>query len=246
MSDGTRPRQAPGTTVVAPRHMPAIVRVSCGSRPWKKCPQPGNTMTGSSCGRAHANTVRERHDVVLLAMDHDRVLRRPRASPMRVTAGPTSTRRSAAMVAATRVCTNEPNEKPASATGSSPKRVPRVRERGQRIVGLTRAVVERALGLADAAEIETHGCVAQSEKRLRERLRDLVVERAALQRMRMGDERNAARRLRRRVDDDLQRAGGAVDDEALGGLRRQITSLSTISPPSTWRSMISSMSARST
>src|SRR5205814_7234260 len=39
-------------------HMPLIVRCSCGNRPWKKCPQPGKTMTGRCCGRAHSNTSR--------------------------------------------------------------------------------------------------------------------------------------------------------------------------------------------
>ena len=120
----------------------------------------------------------------------------PRSSPMRLTAGPTSTRRSAATVAATRVCTNEPNEKPASATGSSPKRVLRVRERRERVGGLADAVVERALGRPTPRKLKRTRDIAQREERLRERLRHLVVERAALQRMRMRDERDAAWRRR--------------------------------------------------
>ena len=60
--------------------------------------------------------VGERHDVVLLAVDHDRVgghvLRRrsgaPRARPARAAAP--------SRACATRVCTNEPNENPASTT----------------------------------------------------------------------------------------------------------------------------------
>ena len=62
-----------------PCHMPAIVRCSCGRRPWKKWPQPGNTTTGSSCGRAQCEDCGERHDVVVLAVDHDRVVRNDRA-----------------------------------------------------------------------------------------------------------------------------------------------------------------------
>ena len=143
--------------------------------------------------------VGERHDVVLLAVDDDRVGGHRRRRAKRRTAGPTSTRRSAATVCATRVCTNEPNEKPASTTGSvaEARSALRVRERRERVGGLADAVVERASRLADAAEIEAHAGVAQREERLGERLRDLVVERAALQRMRMRDERDAARRVRR-------------------------------------------------
>ena len=67
----------------------------------------------------------------------------------------------------------------------------RVRERRERVVGLADAVVERARRTADAAEIEAHRGVAQRDERLGERLHDLVVERAALLRMRMRDERDA-------------------------------------------------------
>ncbi len=122
----------------------------------------------------------------------------------------------------------------------------RMRERRERVRGLAYAVVERALGFADTAKVEAHAGIAKREEGLGERLHDLVLERAALLRVRMGDERNPARSGVRGVDHQLQRAGRAFDDQALGSLRRQIRSLSTISPPTTWRSMISSMSARST
>ena len=68
---------------------------------------------------------------------------------------------------------------------------PRVGEGRQRVVGLAAPFVERAVGRAHAAEIEPHRGVAQREERLRQRLRDLVVERPALQRMRMRDQRDA-------------------------------------------------------
>src|SRR4029078_11400076 len=52
------PRHAGASLPVARshRHMPAMTRVSCGSRPWTKWPQPGKTTMGSCCGRAQANT----------------------------------------------------------------------------------------------------------------------------------------------------------------------------------------------
>jgi hypothetical protein len=69
-----------------------------------------------------------------------------------------------------------------------------VRKRGERIVGLADAVVERAFRAPDTAKIESRRDVAHREEGLGERLRDLVVERAALLRMRMRDQRDAARR----------------------------------------------------
>ena len=127
-----------------------------------------------------------------------------------------------------------------------------VGERPERVLGLADALVERAVRRADTAEVEPHRHVVEREERLGERLRDLVVERAALQRVRMRDERDAAPGCRRRVADDLERPRGAVDHGPLGDARetgealRQMTSLSTISPFTTCRSTISSMSARST
>ena len=47
---------APGIRCAGPCHIPPITDCSCGRRPWKKWPQPGNTVTGSACGRAHAST----------------------------------------------------------------------------------------------------------------------------------------------------------------------------------------------
>jgi hypothetical protein len=93
----------------------------------------------------------------------------------------------------------------------------RVGKRRARVVGLARAVVKAAFGAADTAEVEADADVAQRKERLRERLRDLVVERSALLRMRVRDQRDAARRSGPgRVDDDFERTCGAVDDEPLG------------------------------
>ena len=74
-------------------HIPVIVRCRCGSRPWKKWPQPGNTTTGNSCGRAHAKTSGKRHDVVLLAVDDDGVGGNGVDGETPARPGPTSTRR---------------------------------------------------------------------------------------------------------------------------------------------------------
>ncbi len=122
----------------------------------------------------------------------------------------------------------------------------RMRERSERVVGLADAFVERAFRGSDTTKIETRRDVVHRKERLREGLRDLVVERAALQRMRMRDERDAARRPFRHVQHEFERSRRAGDREALGRSGRQMRSLSTISPPMMCRSMISSMSWRST
>ena len=150
-------------------------------------------MIGSSCGRAHASTAGERDDIVLLAVDHDRVRgdrARRQSAQRRARRGPYVPR---CTVAATRVCTNEPNEKPASTTGSVAITALRVRERRERIRGFADAIVEGPFRLADAAKIEAHAGVTQREEGLGKRLHDLVVERAALLRMRMRDQCDAAR-----------------------------------------------------
>src|SRR5437764_1102420 len=122
-------------------------------------------------------------------------------------------------------------------------------ERGERIVGLAHAIVERALALPDAAEVEAHAGIVERDEGLGERLRNLVVERAALLRMRVSDERDAARLLvgmrRGQVERDFERPGRTGDRGPLLSAR-QILSLSTTLPCTTCESMISSMSWRST
>ena len=228
------------------RHMPVIVRCSCGRRPWKKCPQPGNTMIGQLLRPRPREYRGQRDDIVLLAMDHDRVggnrRRRQSAWPPGRRAPCARRRRSRRRVSAR--------------TSRTKNRPARPESRHKRSLACASAASASAVsptpssnapfGFADAAKIEAHAGIAKREEGLGERLHDLVLERAALLRVRMGDERNPARSGVRGVDHQLQRAGGAFDDQALGSLWRQIRSLSTISPPTTWRSMISSMSARST
>jgi len=190
--------------------------------------------------------VGERNHVVLLAVDHDRVGRN-RTDGEALHCRPDE-HEAFGLDALGNACLHERAERE---TGERQRQRgaearPRVRKGGQRIVGLAVAVVKRAPRGADAAKVEAHGDVAQAEECLRERLRDLVVERAALQWMRMRDQRQPRGRHRGRVDDDFKIAGGAGDDFPLGGARRQISRRSTILPPATCESMISSMSSRST
>ena len=76
---------------------------------------------------------------------------------------------------------------------------------------------------------------------LAERLHDLVVERPALKRVRMSDERDGTRRLGN-IDRDLQLTRWPRDQGALLAAYAQILSLSTTRPWTTCESMISSMS----
>src|SRR4029079_1804854 len=96
---------------------------SCGSRPWKKWPQPGKTTTGNCCGRAQPSTSASG----TTSSSSPCTTTVPACTwcrGKRLTAGPTRSRPSACPRSATRVCTNEPNENPASATGSaSPNRL---------------------------------------------------------------------------------------------------------------------------
>ena len=121
-----------------------------------------------------------------------------------------------------------------------------MRERRECIVRFAVALIERSGRFSDAAEVEANGSVAERKKGLGERIDNLIVERAAFGRQRMRDQRDAGNRRLRRVDDDFERAGGTVNDFALGRLGRQMRSLSTIVPPTMCESMISSMSWRST
>src|SRR5262249_35639802 len=113
----TRDGEDRGVVRVHRCHMPATVRCSCGSRPWKKCPQPGNTTMGSSRGRAHANTSASATTsssspwITIVSMGIV-------STAKRITAGAINTMRSGATDCATRDCTNVPKENPARTGGS--------------------------------------------------------------------------------------------------------------------------------
>jgi hypothetical protein len=193
--------------------------------------------------------VGERHHVVLLAVNHDRV--GGDGADREATDGGTCEHQALRFHRLRDDRLHVGSErKPREHDGQRAARLveagARERKRGERIRGLPAAFVELAFRTADASEIEADRGVAQREERLGERLRDLVVEGAALQRMRMCDESDSARRRFGDVLRDFERTCRARDRRALGRLRRQMRSLSTISPFITWRSMISSMSARST
>ncbi|MCY1543212.1 hypothetical protein D9M68_790180 [compost metagenome] len=87
---------------------------------------------------------------------------------------------------------------------------------GQQVVLLGDAVVMLAGGRADAAEVGAHGGIAQLHEGARQRLRDLVVLGAAEQRMRVGNQRQAARLALRQVHRNVDRADGAGNGKYLG------------------------------
>src|SRR5512146_211138 len=93
---------------------------------------------------------------------------------------------------------------------------------GQRIRGLTAALIVAARAAADAAEIEADARYAPLHESQRQRKDNLVVERSAVERVRMTDHAEprwrdtlagaiAGRHLHQRLD----LAGGAGDSEAL-------------------------------
>ncbi|MNT52948.1 hypothetical protein D3C72_1900060 [compost metagenome] len=68
------------------------------------------------------------------------------------------------------------------------------------VVRFAHAMVVHAFGRTDAAEVDARHHVTERDKRARQGLRDLVVHRAAVQRMRMGNEGDAARSVCREIE----------------------------------------------
>ena len=110
---------------------------------------------------------------------------------------------------------------------------------------------------ADAAEVEAHAAPSRAQAGARDRLHDLVVERAAALRMRMADDGQAERRARGRVDRAFDAPGRPGDPSrgrfagsyAVGAQRPTSggsSSRSTTLPPFRCESTISSMSLLST
>ena len=118
-------------------------------------------------------------------------------------------------------------------------------QRRKCVSGLADSVVESSFAVACAAKVESYAGVAQCNEGLGKRLRDLVVQRPALQRMRMRDQRDSARCSVGYVQCNFERACGAGDPRTQFAAR-QIFNLSTTRPCTTCESMISSMSWRST
>ena len=121
----------------------------------------------------------------------------------------------------------------------------RVRRHFQQVVRLAATLVVPAFALAHAAEVEAEGRRAGVGEGLRHRGHDLVVHRAAEERVRVRDHGNGHRVRGNRVG-DLDDARGALDGGAVRLARGQIFSLSTTRPFTRCSSMISSMSALST
>ena len=86
----------------------------------------------------------------------------------------------------------------------------------QQIVQFAASLVMAAGTAANAAKVKTHGSPARLHESARQRLHDLVVQRAAKQRVRMGDDGKATRRASRQVDGNVQRAGRACDAGLVG------------------------------
>jgi hypothetical protein len=130
-----------------------------------------------------------------------------------------------------------------------------VRQQHGHVVGLAGTGIVHAFGTADAAEIHPYSRITELVEGARQGLRDLVVHRAAVQRMRMRNQRDASRGWKVVGGGQVERAfeltGSAAYEEFFGldihaGMRVQIFRRSTTLPPIRWLSMISSISSLST
>jgi hypothetical protein len=178
----------------------------------------------------------ERHHVVLLAMDHDRVRRHRRAFEAlhRRRDQHHALGRDAARDAALHEGAEGESREHRRRRFEGGIPLAAVGERSQRVVGLATPVVEAAFALSGAPEIEADRDVAERGEAPGERLRDLVVERAALLRMRMSDQRQAAWRGRvvlRTVEHDLEPPGRARDHRARLGARHERSGVASAPQP---------------
>ncbi len=214
---------------------------------WKKWSAPGTTITGRSCGRAQSSTAAS-GTVSSLSPWMTSVSCGTLGAGMRVIPMPTSTIRSGAARCASCACSAAPKENPASTNGFRAG----VLQDGVEVLELAATLVVRALGRADAAEIRPPGGVAELDEGARERLHHLVVERAPVERMRMRDQRDSARRRFRLIHRAFDAACRARDEYAARAralivlARIYIFSRSTTRPCRRCSSMISSISAWST
>ena len=114
---------------------------------------------------------------------------------------------------------------------------------GVEILELAAAFVVHALRFRRPAEVRTPGLVAELDEGARQGLHHLVVERAAEERVRVRDERDAAPRCLRLINRAFDAAGEADDELAPGTGRIYIRNRSTMRPFNRCSSMISSISA---
>src|SRR5712672_1528598 len=125
------------------------------------------------------------------------------------------------------------------------KAFPGVLGDAEQVFGLSAAFVVLAFRFADAAEIGPQRNVTQLDEGFRESLHDLVVERPAVERVRVSDERDAPLHGSGTIYDRLDPARASVDEDALER-PAHMSRRSTTRPPWRCSSMISSISARST
>src|SRR5207245_3741608 len=90
-----------------------------------------------------------------------------------------------------------------------------VRSDAEQVFGFAPAFVMHALGGADAAEVGAQRHVAQLDEGSRESLHDLVVVRPSVERVRMGDERRAARCTRGTLEDRLEDRKSVVEGKGV-------------------------------
>jgi hypothetical protein len=218
------------------------------------------TTTGRSCGRAHASTSAS-GIVSSVSPCITSVSRRTSGIGHLPAALPTSTRCltgwcRAASVRATLAATKLPKENPASATAASLRYAfcdRGMRRNGfdqvQEVVRLAAPLVVDSFAAAHAPEIGTYRKPSDGGEGPCDGGGDLVFQRAAVQRMRMADIRDAARLSFRPVDRELDAPRGAINREFFRRrqhCRCQMRSRSTISPFTRCDSMISSISCSST
>ena len=186
--------------------------------------------------------VREQHGRILLAMDQDRIGRhRQRFQVLHREAHQHHAFRLHALGEPGLDCRTE------GKTGEHGLCTSRIGNDGGEVFELAAPFVVRSLARADAAEIWPPGAVAEFDEGARQRLRDLVVQGAAEQRVRVRDDSHAARRTGFRfVHRAFNFSRRPRDQLAPGGGSHQMRSLSTMRPCRRCSSTISSMSARST
>src|SRR6202022_1730780 len=137
---------------------------------------------------------RDRHGLVGFPVDHERVLRHRRHVPAARRRADEHHPLNVLARVAQRVGDVRQHERAEREACEDERQIglPRLRthvvEHREQIVALAVAVVVLALRLPDAAKVRAVRRVVQLDERARERLRDLVVHRAAEERMRMRDE----------------------------------------------------------
>ena len=114
-------------------------------------------------------------------------------------------------------------------------------EHGEQVVGFTAAFIVLAFGAANATEIRAKRGVAETDKRAGQCVGDLVGVGATTNRVRMGDQRDAARRVRA-FHDDVDVADRAGNDDFFFG-DFHIFRRSTTRPLTRCSSMISATSS---